>query len=180
MKSSSAAIKYAKALFAQALASNQVLACRQGLDEIVRIAKLRPSLSRVLAHPFVSVTEKKSMIHTALGEYATPLLERFLVLLVEKKRFGFLFAIRQEFQDQVDRHQNVQPLRVKSAVPLNDAQQRLLQKKLKTWLHSKVRMEVQVEPSLIGGLIVQTRDQEADQSIRGQLRRMRQQLLKAS
>lgn len=177
MKEASVAPKYAHALFAEALSKNQILACQQGLSEIVRVARLRSSLGRILAHPFVSPTEKRSMIHLALGEYATPLLERFLSLLVEKRRFELVFAIAEEFQDQVDRYQNVQPLKVKSAFAMSDTQQKHLQQKLEIWLHSKVRMDVQVDPQLIGGLVIQTCDGECDQSVRGQLRRMRQQLL---
>ena len=117
------------------------------------------------------------MIHAALGEYATPLLERFLTLLAEKKWFSLLSSVVEEFQAHVDRSQNVQAVAVATAYPLPESERRALQKRLETWLHSNVRMQVEVDAQLIGGLVIQTRDQECDQSVRGQLRKMRERLL---
>jgi F-type H+-transporting ATPase subunit delta len=176
MKDSGIAKKYARALFAEAQAKNQLLACQQGLEEMVRVARLRKSLKEVLAHPFISSEEKERMIHSALGEYATPLLERFFSLLVKKRRFATLFQIAQDFQEEVDRFQNVQPLRVRSAFPVPEAQQKQLKERLEKWLKSKVRMDIQVDPALIGGLIIQTRDHILDQSLKGQLKKLERQL----
>ena len=176
MKDSVVAKKYAHALFAEAQAKNELRAAQQGLEEVIRVTRLRGSLKLILSHPFIAVEEKKRMVHSALGEYATPLLERFLFLLVSKRRLDLLFLIALEFQDEVDRFLNVQSLRVKSAFPMPEPQQKELQKKLEKWLASKVRMEVQVDSSLIGGLVIQTRDHVIDHSLKGQLRKLRQQL----
>src|SRR5438552_3663885 len=158
MKDIVVAKKYAHALFAEAQAKNELRAAQQGLDEFIRIARLRGSLKQVLAHPFIAVDEKKRMIGSALGEYATPLLERFLYLLVSKRRLDLLFLIALEFQDEVDRFANVQSIRVRAAYPMSESQRTDLQKKLETWLKSKVRMDVQVDAQLIAGLVIQTRD----------------------
>jgi F-type H+-transporting ATPase subunit delta len=179
MKDTVAAHKYAKALFAQAQATNQVLACQQGLEEIVRVTKARDSVDRILLQPFIAPAEKQNLIHSALGEYATPLLERFLNLLVQRRRFDLLALIAEEFQAEVDRSQNVQALKVRSAFPMNESQQKNLQQKLEGWLNSKVRMKVVVDADLIGGLVIQTRDREIDQSLRTQLKRLKQSMIGA-
>jgi len=177
MKDLAVVKKYAHALFAEAQAKNELRAAQQGLEELIRVARLRGSLNQILSHPFIVVDEKKRMIHSALGEYATPLLERFVFLLVSKRRLDLLFLIAQEFQNEVDQFMNVQSLRVKTAFPMSEIQQKDLQKKLEAWLKSKVRMDVQVDTQLIGGLIIQTRDQVLDQSLKGQLKKLRQQLV---
>ena len=177
MKDSLVAQKYAKALFAQALVKKEVLACQQGLEQIVRVARARKKFLTVLEHPFILVTEKRRMIHSALGEYATPLLERFLSLLVERKRVALLIPIQEAFQEEVDRHQNVQSVRVRSAFRLDEAHERRLKEDLKKWLRAEIRLEVDVDPSLIGGIVIQTRDQISDQSLRGKLERLKEQLV---
>lgn len=176
MKDLVIAKKYAQALFAQAQAKNELRACQQGLEEFVRIARLRGSLKQILAQPFISLAEKKRVIQSVLGEYATPLLERFFSLLVKKRRLDSLFLIAQEFQEYVDRFQKVQALRVRTAFPMPETQQKQLKERLEAWLKSKVRMDVQVDSQLIGGLIVQTRDHVLDQSLKGQLRKLERQL----
>ena len=55
----------------------------------------------------------------------------------------------QEFQADVDQFQYVQPLRVKTAFALSETQQKDLQTKLESWLKSKVRMDVQVDPQRV-------------------------------
>lgn len=177
MKEIVIAKKYAQALFAEAQAKNELRAAQQGLEEFLRVARLKGSLKQVLAHPFIAPAEKKKMIHSALGEFSTPLLERFLELLVSKRRLDLLFLIALEFQEAVDRFQQVQSLKVRAAYPINEAQQKDLQVKLEKWLKSKVRMDVQVDPSLIGGLVIQTRDHVLDQSVKGQLKKLQQQLV---
>jgi F-type H+-transporting ATPase subunit delta len=169
--------KYAHALFLEAQSKNELRAAQQGLDEFIRVARLRSSLKAVLSHPFIPTEEKKRMIHSALGEYATPLLERFLQLLVSKRRLDLLYLIALEFQSEVDRFANVQSLLVRAAFPMSEAQQKDLQIKLEKWLKSKVRMDVQVDSSLIGGVLIQTRDHVLDQSLKGQLEKLRHQLV---
>jgi F-type H+-transporting ATPase subunit delta len=177
MKDSVAAGKYAHALFAEAQSKNEVRACQQGLEEISRIVRSRDSLRRILIHPFITPAEKQKLTHSALGEYHTPLLERFMEMIIRRRRFDLLPLIVDEFQEAVDRSQGVQALKVKVAYPLNDSQQKTLQQKLETWLKSKVRMQVTVEPDLIGGVVVQTRDRELDQSVRTQLKRLKQAMI---
>ncbi len=176
MQDSVATRKYAKSLFAAAQAKNEVLACQQGLQEIARITKLRGSLKDILQHPFIPLEDKKRILQSALGEYSTPLLERFFLLLVEKRRFTLLPLIAEQFQEEVDQFQGVQALKVRAAYPLTDKDQKELKTKLERWLKSKVRMDIQVDPQLIGGLVIQTRDQVLDQSIKGQLKRLQAQL----
>jgi F-type H+-transporting ATPase subunit delta len=176
MKDTTAARKYARALFTEALAKNQIQACLQALDQVTRLMRLQTSLSPILSHPFILVEEKKKLIHSLLKEREAPLVEEFLDLLVEKERIPLLAAIAREFQEEVDRHEKVQPLRVRAAFALSEAQRKRLQTRMEAWLSSKVRMELEVDPRLIGGLLIQTRDGQIDQSLRGKLRQMRQQL----
>ncbi len=174
MKDTVTASKYAKAFFAQAKATNQVLACQQGLTEILRLAKSRASLTQILRQPFISAAEKQKLLHSVLGEFATPLLERFLNLLVQRRRFDLLPLIVEQFQDEVDRAQNIQAVKVRAAYAMSDAQKKTLQQKLESWLDAKVRMDVAVDPQLIGGLVIHTRDRELDQSVRTQLKKLKE------
>lgn len=174
MKDTVTASKYAKALFAQAQSANQLLACQQGLAEILRITKSRSSLAQILGQPFISTAEKQKLVHAALGEFSTPLLERFLNLLVQRRRFDLLPVVVEQFQEEVDRAQKVQAVKVRAAYAMNDAQKKTLQQKLEGWLNTKVRMDVAVDPQLIGGLVIQTRDRELDQSVRTQLKKLKE------
>jgi F-type H+-transporting ATPase subunit delta len=171
-----AARKYAQSLFAEAKAHVQLLACTQGLSQATKALRTKRSVQDVLVHPFITPAEKKGVVNSVLGEFKTPLLERFLMLLVEKRRIGLLEAIAVEFQAAVDRFNGVQPLKVRTAMPMAPAQQEQLRMKLEAWLNSKIRMEIFVEPQLIGGVVIETPNHVLDQSVLGQLRRVERQL----
>jgi F-type H+-transporting ATPase subunit delta len=172
MKDTVTARKYARVLFAQAQKTNQIRACQQGLEELLRVTHARASLREILMQPFIASPEKQKLLHASLGEYATPLLERFLSLLVRSRRIGLLPLIVDYFEEEVDRSNQVQEVQVRSAFPLSDAQRKTLQEKLEAWLNSKVRLKLGVEPELIGGLVLQTRDHQLDQSLRGKIEQL--------
>ncbi len=176
MRDSVAAGKYAMALFAEGKAKDQLKACQQGLTEMLRLLRTQGKLTDILTHPFIGLPEKEQLIRTALGEFASPLLERFLILLVEKHRFGLLSLITEEFQAAVDELQKVEPVHVRTAMPMSEVTQKQLKAALERRLGSVVRMDVQVDPTLIGGLVVQTADYVLDESLKGQLGLLARQL----
>ncbi len=176
MKNLVVARKYAQALFAEVQSKNELQAVQQGLEEFVRVARFKAELKQVLAHPFIDLAEKKNVIHAVLGGSAMPVLEKFLMLLVSRRRLDQLYPIALEFKTLVGLWMKVQSLSVTTAFALSDTQQKLLQEKLEKWCSSKVHMDVQVDESLIGGLVVQSRDYVLDQSLKGQLKKLEQQL----
>jgi F-type H+-transporting ATPase subunit delta len=177
MKDTVAARKYARVLFNEAQKTNQIRACQQGLEELARITRMRDSLRAILVQPFIASPEKQKLIHASLGEYATPLLERFLTILVRARRMELLPLIIDYFEEEVDRSKNAQEVRVRSAFPLTEAQKKTLEEKLEGWLNSKVRLKVGVDPELIGGLVMETRDYRLDQSLRTRLKKLEETLI---
>jgi F-type H+-transporting ATPase subunit delta len=165
--------KYAKALFSEAHSKNELQATYRGLEEFARVAHLRRFLVKILSAPTVGAEEKRRLIHAVLGEWANVLLERFIDLLVEKRRLNLLFRIVEEFQMELDRFYKVQALRVRTAFPMTEGQENELQRKFEARLASKVRLEVQVKPELIGGLVVETPEYVIDKSLKGQLNKIR-------
>jgi F-type H+-transporting ATPase subunit delta len=176
MKDLVVADKYAKALFNEAGRKNELTQANRAMQEIVRISRLRKSLKVILADPFIAISEKEVLIASVLGDKRCALSEHFVLLLVEKRRLDLIDRIAEKFQEEVDRAQNIQAITVQSAMAMSETEQKRLLQKLEVWLKSKVRMDLQVDPSLIGGLVVETRDHVLDESLKGQLKRLRKQL----
>jgi len=59
--------------------------------------------------------------------------------------------------------------RVSSAVPLKDDEQAALREKLETRFRQSLELRFEVEPSLLGGVVVHVGDQIIDGSVRGRL-----------
>ena len=77
----------------------------------------------------------------------------------------------------LDRRQNRKPVTVRSAVPLDEGQQAALRDRLASMIHATPVITLEVDPSLIGGLVVQVGDDVYDASVRTRLERLRGRLI---
>ena len=113
------------------------------------------------------------------GRYVHPLVVEFFRLLLRKKRLFELRTIIGEFERLVEAHRGVVRARVTSAIPLDDAELTQLVDALESGMNKKVRVVANVDPAIIGGLVVRIGDRIADQSVRTMLTQLRDQLLAA-
>lgn len=88
--------------------------------------------------------------------------ERLKVLPEVLRMFN---TLRQEYEKEIT-------VEVTSAIVLNNAQQAKLAAALEKRLERKVKLNCSVEPSVMGGLIIQAGDMVIDSSLRSQLSRL--------
>lgn len=165
--------RYGKALFAAAAAKGEEARVQQDLQ--ASQAALR-DLAPVLRHPRVPAADKKQKLEKALGGKVAPVTLAFLGLLVDKKRFDLLPLIGVGLGKLVADKNNTAKASVRSARPLSAEAQKTLKDKLKIFAGRTVELEIKEDPELIGGLVVRLGDWVLDSSLRGQLRRMKENL----
>src|SRR5262249_54396325 len=102
---------------------------------------------------------------------------KFLRVLNRHGRLGLLPSIYREARLDWERRHNRRAVMVRTAQPLDDSQQDALRARLETLLGATPVLQVEVDPSLIGGLIVQAGDEVFDVSIRNQLETLRRRLI---
>ena len=108
---------------------------------------------------------------------ASSLVLRFLRVLNRHDRFGLLGAIRREAQSIWDRRNRRIPVRVRSAVPLDDEQLQALRDRLASLIDGTPILSVSTDPGLIGGLVVQVGDHLYDASVKSRLAQLRHRLI---
>jgi len=166
--------KYANALFAAAAEHHQEHAEEEGLKKVEEIFTSQPKLLDALGHPAIALTDKMRLVKPLLSN--SSLLTSFIELLISRKRLFLLPEIRKAYAVLMDAKEGVEPVTVSSAYKLTEADRKRLEKSLPGWLGKKVRLQLEVEPHLIGGLRIRTREAECDQSIRGQLSQLQRYL----
>ncbi len=136
-----------------------------------------PKFSEILASPTVSIAKKDRLLTETLGGRTLEPVIRFLRVLNRHGRLGMLPSVIRQARSTLDRRLNRKAVTVRSATPLDEAQQASLRDKLSAMIHASPVITLEVDPSLIGGLVVQVGDAVYDASVRNRLERLRGRLI---
>lgn len=178
MKHRRAAASYAKALFAIAKERNQTELVSRQLDDVTTTFETDPELRDFFARPWMSKTAKRAVaLQVAQRSDLAQLTSDFLALLAERGRTDYLRTINEKYQQFLDRDLGRVRGDVRTAVPLTDAQRRMLSAKLAQMLGGRqVVLKEVVDRTMLGGFIVESGNMVLDGSLEGQLERMRRRL----
>ena len=99
--------------------------------------------------------------------------QRFVRLRVDNRRLSLMDVILTQFRALKDQAEGVAEALVVSAFPLPAEEATALMKKVETRYGRSLKPNFRVDSALIGGVIVKVGDLILDQSVRGQLERMR-------
>lgn len=118
---------------------------------------------------------KLQLIEKSL-EGADPLVVNLARILLRRNRTSLGPQIAEAFQELVDEAKGVAHARITSAVTLTGDDQTSVQKRLETLTGGEVVMELEVDESIIGGIIVRIGDRLIDGSTRSRLQALKQEL----
>lgn len=171
--------RYAKAIFNLGKENGQLKLYLDKLYEIRNFLKANSEIYKALISPIFPFAEKKevmTMVADALE--CDDILKSFLDLLVERSRVGLIELICNAYQEYYDEELNVIRAKVKTAVPLSEELQEKLRQTLIKLAGRNVEIDIEEDPSIIGGLVVKMGDKVWDGSIKTQLENIRQNLIR--
>ena len=169
---------YAEALVNAAVSENQAEPALDDLEAIDQeVLAVHPNFGKVLGSSQVPAAEKDRMLLEVFGDRVSPVVLRFLRVLNRHGRLGLLSPLAREARQIWDRRHKRVPVYVRTAVPLEPAQEAALREKVGRMIAATPMMEITTDPSLIGGLIVQVGDQVCDASVQNRLEQLRQRLI---
>lgn len=164
---------YAAALMS--LAKSKDLAERFGDDvrSLLNIMDESQELKQFLGNPTVKAEDKKAVLQRMIGNDIDPYMRNFLMLLVDRGRIIFLEGIGKQYLTLLRELNQTVLAEVTSAVDLNEDQKNTVRERVKSMTGAReVEIETKIDPSLLGGVIIQIGSQVVDSSLRGQLRRI--------
>lgn len=149
----------------------------KSIDQVERsLAAVRDALAgsddfrALTASPMVSRGAAcKAVLAVAAELGVDPTTRSFLGVLAENRRLGQLPAIMRAFRQLASRHRGETNAEVTSAHPLTDDQVAELKQQLRQRVGREVSVDLAVDPTLLGGLVVRIGSQMIDSSIRTRL-----------
>jgi F-type H+-transporting ATPase subunit delta len=163
---------YARALFAAAKEQGRVGAVHEELGDFADAARQVPELRALLENPEIDPRAKQA----ALGELLAggeELVRNFLLVLVEKGRAGEVDEIRRELDALVAADERRLEVELTTAFELGDDDAKQILAQIERQAGRKIDATRRVDPSLIGGFVLQAGSLRADASVRGRLEHLR-------
>jgi len=135
-----------------------------------------PELMRVLADPALSFDARRSVAEQVMGDTVTDGPRNLVLLLVRRNRIELLPEVAAQLRRMYDQRQGIVKATVTSASPLTDADVSALRDRLAGGTGGRVDISLQVDPDILGGVMVRIGDRLIDGSVRGRLERLRTRL----
>ena len=169
---------YARALFEVASERDLLDVVREQLGQFADALNSNRELQIFFFSPYFSTEEKKGALRRVL-EGADLTFMSFLETLVESHRMPALFRIRARFERMWDEANQVLPVSVTSAIPLDDSIVEEIGERIGEQTGQTVQLTTSADPEILGGIVVRVGNAILDSSIRTRLNRLRNQLARA-
>ena len=166
---------YARAAFLLATEQKALEQWEQVLA-LAAAAVEEPRVRALLERPELGSDEKVSALVNLCGDACGKPQQAFLTEMERTKRLLLLPEVARQFHRLVAEHSKFADVQLVSAFELQDEQTRSLAEALQRRLGMEVHLSTRVDPSLVGGVVVQAGDTVIDGSLRGRLKRLSEQL----
>ena len=165
--------RYATALFDLAREQRQIDAVGRSLDSIAQALADSREFAELASSPLVGRADTAKAF-AALGPELglDPITENFLGVVARNGRKSALRPIIRAFKRLAADHRGETSAEVVSAFPLKDDQLTALKTQLRARAGRDVAIDAQVDPSILGGIVVKMGSQMLDASIRTKLNRL--------
>ena len=147
------------------------------LYDLVAVVKANPLLQRVWENPSIPAEQKRAVLDAIVArEKVSRPVRNFLAVLIDHRRIQELAEIARQVESELDARLGFAEADVVSARDLSDKEKPALEARIETITGRKVRAHYSTDGGILGVAIVKLGSTIYDGSVKGQLRRMKEQL----
>jgi ATP synthase F1 delta subunit len=169
---------YARALFQVAKEHDLLDTVRDQVKAFADALKQDRELAIFFFSPYFSTEEKKDGLHRAV-EGAEPIFMNFLEALLERHRMPAIFRISARYEELWDDENPLLAVEVTSAIELDEAIVKSIGERIGEQAGRKIQLSSQVDPDILGGIVLRVGNFILDASIRNRLNQLRKQVAQA-
>src|SRR3954451_16883134 len=163
---------YARSRFEVAKEHDKLDVVREQLGQFADALNDNRELSIFFFSPYFNTAEKKDGLGRVL-DGADDVVENFLSLLIENHRMPAIFRLRREFEVLWEEENKLLPVTITSAVALDEATVKSIGDAIGRQTGQQVELTSNVDPDVLGGLVVRVGNSILDASIRNRLENLR-------
>ncbi|HUR85172.1 MAG TPA: ATP synthase F1 subunit delta [Solirubrobacteraceae bacterium] len=163
---------YGRSLFAVAQEHDKLDEIREQLGQFADAVHENRDLQIFFFSPYFSTPEKKEGLEKAL-DGADVTLVNFLELLIEKHRMPAVFRIRRYYDGLWEQENKVLPVQISTATKLDDKIVEQIGDRISKDTGQKIELTAEVDPDILGGIVLRVGNSILDASIRNRLDNLR-------
>lgn len=163
---------YSSVLLEAAANPERAFALSDTLTSMVRTVRSNFELKEALFEEGLPADSRAALVRDIFSEYQSEAVEAFAVM-AERGEARLASRVAQALQDAAEEKFTCVFARVTTAVPLDDALREQIKAKLVDEFGGSAYLKEEVDPSIIGGIIINARGRRLDASISSQLIRAR-------
>ena len=153
---------------------------REQLNSFAEAVRESVDLRRVWESPAVPAKQKRAVLDAIVGQMqAFKAIRNFMAVIIDHRRIPILDDIVRQFGVELDAQLGFVEAEISSARQLSTEEMRGLESQVERLTGKKVRARYASDPGLLGGVMVRVGSTIYDGSIRGQLEKMKQELMTA-
>ena len=168
--------RYAQALLMIATEKDMLEQYGQELGKFKHCLQANQKVRDFLENPRVLLAEKKDALHLLIKDFASPVVQNFLQLILDKKREILFADIVAAYQQYADEMRNIVDVEVRSVVAMTSKDLLQLERKLVRSTGKRVRLHNVIDPALLGGIRIKIGDLVIDGSVTKRLVLLKKQL----
>lgn len=158
--------EYAESLFSLALEDSKEEEYLSEIRFVLGLIEKEPDYAELLSSPALSREERIEALKSALGDGFSEYVMSFLSVLCETGHMKMLPDCVAEYERMYRDASKTAAVKVTSAAPLDEDARRKIADKVHKIVGGKCEITYLVDPSLIGGAIIETENAVIDGSIR--------------
>jgi F-type H+-transporting ATPase subunit delta len=169
------ASRYAKSILDLSIEKGQLEEVYADMMWLHSVCKNRDFVN-MLRSPIINAETKKKIVEAVTRNNISDMTSRFLVLLVSKSRESNLPEMVNSFISAYKSLKNIQIVKLTSATALSDASRSAIVEQVKRSAgFEHIEIEEKIDPSIIGGFVLQVGDKLVDASVSYDLRQIAKQ-----
>jgi F-type H+-transporting ATPase subunit delta len=166
---------YARALFEVAEERDLLDQIHDELTQFSDALSENRQLQTFFFSPYFSTEEKKAGLEKAVTG-ADPAFMNFLEALIERHRMPAIFRIRARYQDMWEDARDLLPVQLTSAIELDSSTVASIGERIGAQTKRTVELKSNVDPDILGGIVLRVGNVILDASIRNRLEQLRKQV----
>lgn len=177
MQSGRISSRYARALYEFSSSENSLDEVYHDSDFVTSLFINSKEFNSLLSNPVISTREKEQLVFELLKTKTHPTLLSFINLMVRKNREAYILGSMIIYKKLYREKKGILKVIVEMPHQISKETQDNIERVIQTRFKKQAELEMKIKPELLGGFVLQVEDQLIDQSVWGQLKKIRKTLI---